>query len=554
MIWRRGLDDGGCEWSSSSNRFQQAYVQGFVDVSGGNVLLRAGPTNNNHLILQGGDISLNGRLFVTKNASLNGNVSLYNNTTPFTVAVGNGTNSIATSTDGINWTGRGTSCFSSFGLGAAYNGSMWVAVGCGTNSIATSTDGINWTGRTGTSIFSSQGRAVAWSGSMWVAVGGGTNTIATSTDGINWTGRGTSIFSSYGYGVSWNGSMWVAAGDGTNGIATSTDGINWTGRGTSIFSSGKAAAYNGSMWVAVGGGTNTIATSTDGINWTGRGTSIFSANGWGVAWNGSLWVAVGQGTNTIATSTNGINWTGRGTNIFPSYGLGVSWNGSLWVAVGEAGTNSIATSTDGINWTGRTGTSIFSASGYGVASSTVSTVSLALDNTTPNQLNVGGALTVGGAMTVGGAINAGGSILYANSNISGYIPSGLNYYEEYSGTANLSANNGATFNVSTNSIKFVRVGKTITCTACFGVSVFTSNCNHIIVSNIPSRFRPVFTTADACIWTGYSTDNTTQPCLVYWDGGSGCFRIYRTLSDWTNASSWFTGTAFYTNFSISYAL
>jgi hypothetical protein len=69
MIWRRGLDDGGCEWSSSSNRFQQAYVQGFVDVSGGNVLLRAGPTNNNHLILQGGDISLNGRLNVATGTS-----------------------------------------------------------------------------------------------------------------------------------------------------------------------------------------------------------------------------------------------------------------------------------------------------------------------------------------------------------------------------------------------------------------------------------------------------------------------------------------------------
>jgi hypothetical protein len=75
MIWRRGLDDGGCEWSSSSNRFQQAYVQGFVDVSGGNVLLRAGPTNNNHLILQGGDISLNGRLNVATGTS----ASVYNN-------------------------------------------------------------------------------------------------------------------------------------------------------------------------------------------------------------------------------------------------------------------------------------------------------------------------------------------------------------------------------------------------------------------------------------------------------------------------------------------
>jgi len=56
--------------STSGNRFLSTYVKGFVDVSGGNVLLRAGPTNNNHLILQGGDISLNGRLNVATGTSV----------------------------------------------------------------------------------------------------------------------------------------------------------------------------------------------------------------------------------------------------------------------------------------------------------------------------------------------------------------------------------------------------------------------------------------------------------------------------------------------------
>ena len=77
---------------------------------------------------------------------------------------------------------------------------LWVALGNGTNTIATSTDGITWVG-SGKSIFSQYGYGVAWNGSMFVAVGRGTNTIATSPDGITWTGLGTSIFSLYGFGV-----------------------------------------------------------------------------------------------------------------------------------------------------------------------------------------------------------------------------------------------------------------------------------------------------------------------------------------------------------------
>jgi hypothetical protein len=62
--------------SGTSNRYVQMYVKGFVDVSGGNITLRPGITNNNHLIVQGGDISLNGRLFVSNDAGFGGNLHL----------------------------------------------------------------------------------------------------------------------------------------------------------------------------------------------------------------------------------------------------------------------------------------------------------------------------------------------------------------------------------------------------------------------------------------------------------------------------------------------
>ena len=57
--------------SSSSNRHQQTYIKGFLDISGGNLILR----NNNFHLLKG-DASLNGRLLVNGDASLNGRVSV----------------------------------------------------------------------------------------------------------------------------------------------------------------------------------------------------------------------------------------------------------------------------------------------------------------------------------------------------------------------------------------------------------------------------------------------------------------------------------------------
>jgi hypothetical protein len=77
---------------------------------------------------------------------------------------------------------------------------MWVAVGSGTNSIAYSYDGINWTGL-GFPVFTS-GIGIAWNGTMWVATGDGTNSTAYSYDGINWTG--VPSFSVCGLGVAFN--------------------------------------------------------------------------------------------------------------------------------------------------------------------------------------------------------------------------------------------------------------------------------------------------------------------------------------------------------------
>ena len=62
--------------SSTSNRYISTYVKGFIDMSGGNLLLR-----NNNIIVNSGDISLNGRLSVNFDSSLNGNTFFKQNIT-----------------------------------------------------------------------------------------------------------------------------------------------------------------------------------------------------------------------------------------------------------------------------------------------------------------------------------------------------------------------------------------------------------------------------------------------------------------------------------------
>ena len=82
------------------------------------------------------------------------------------------------------------------------------------NTIAYSPDGITWTASAnGNSIFGATqyGVGIAWNGTIWVAVGGTTtNKIGYSSDGITWTvsASGNSIFTSgFVRGIAWNAAI-----------------------------------------------------------------------------------------------------------------------------------------------------------------------------------------------------------------------------------------------------------------------------------------------------------------------------------------------------------
>ncbi len=124
----------------------------------------------------------------------------------------------------------------------AFGGGIWVVGGSGANTLASSPDGIAWTGR-GSSIFLFSCLAVAYANNRFVAMGFGPggNTMAYSDDGLSFTGLGEAMFAQ-GRGITFNG-MWIAVGLAGNGtLATSTDGITFESQGFVLRNIGNAVA------------------------------------------------------------------------------------------------------------------------------------------------------------------------------------------------------------------------------------------------------------------------------------------------------------------------
>jgi hypothetical protein len=88
--------------SSTSNLSIQTYIQGFLDISGGNVMLR-----NNNFYVKTGDVSLGGRLFVARDLSINGNLYIGANTIAANAIIG------GAGTGGVYWTASGSQWTSS---------------------------------------------------------------------------------------------------------------------------------------------------------------------------------------------------------------------------------------------------------------------------------------------------------------------------------------------------------------------------------------------------------------------------------------------------------
>ena len=186
------------------------------------------------------------------------------------------------SNDGKTWNNTNYSALFSYINNISCNKNFCVAVGISfnngseDNTIAWSSDGINWTPLS--NIFTNVGSVVLWNETqqLWVAFGKNYSTYNTisawSIDGINWN---SSVFvtdtNAYTDAICCNGSIWVVGGTGKKKLCYSTDGKIWTESPSIISGMINSIEYNGTIWIAVGTGFNSngdcIATSSDGINW-----------------------------------------------------------------------------------------------------------------------------------------------------------------------------------------------------------------------------------------------------------------------------------------------
>jgi hypothetical protein len=307
------------------------------------------------------------------------------------IAGGAGVTNLATGSNGITWPTTSTIGVLSQINGIVWTGNLWVATGYGINdTIATSVNGLDWTGRGRTLQTSGSsptatlinGICILCSAILLFVTGAGAAIGYSNDNGTTWYNITVSSGLTSANGIAFNGRRAVVVGAGaTNSIAWSDQfSVSWTPviNSNTIFTDGINVIWTGHQWVAGGLGPNRIAYSLDGITWTGStsGNGVFNtidssgnpiSKVYGLGWNGTMMIAVADDAiNTIAYSIDeGITWVGLGKTIFTTYGYSVTWNGQMWVATGK-GTNTIAYSYNGKNWNG-SGTSAINDTGFCVA-------------------------------------------------------------------------------------------------------------------------------------------------------------------------------------------
>lgn len=321
---------------------------------------------------------------------------------------------MATSTNGLNWTLVASGLFSTAMRAVLYTDNKFVAAGEGSNNaIATSTDGgSTWYTPVASNSYVNIGRGLAYnsttnqvylagtySSRMFgpgnaVAFAKGASVSAIFTGSISGTTLTvTSVFSgTIAVGmivtgrkiqnntliVSGSGTTWTVSVAQTTAsqslTGTTPDAVvvaTVSGASITVTSTVSGALTRGMVLTGNGIEPGTIITGGSGPNWT-LNVSLPPAVGTTIRGHKNIFVGGGSGAfTTIAISAYGKVWTGVGAPLTTSCRglLYTAGNNRPWVAVGS-GSGTILYSTDGVTWTTVTnslGTQLFSTSGYAVA-------------------------------------------------------------------------------------------------------------------------------------------------------------------------------------------
>jgi hypothetical protein len=199
------------------------------------------------------------------------------------------------------------------------------------DTLATSTDGINWSSATIGTSFSKGNLIYSSVGDFFIAASGNVITsYYTSSNGTSWTTRTMPSSGEWKYSVANNILFGTNASYNTNG-ATSTNGTSWTAFTFPTDQNWFKVVHTNGVYVATTRYGGPSATSTNGSTWTLRTSPTPPSGGSYVdtVAVGGVFLVV-YSTGSIAQSADGVNWR----YLASSPGITVG-NGYLSIANGE---------------------------------------------------------------------------------------------------------------------------------------------------------------------------------------------------------------------------
>jgi hypothetical protein len=390
-------------YGATSNKFNNTYIQGILDICG-NITLRSGGFS-----LPNGDVSMNGNLYVGIDTTLVGNVNIqgnlvvnkrvlqtlssdpsYNSVNGYYALAKNVQPIVSKQTAydiGQNWQsavsgvlshGWNSVCWSSeLGLFCA----VAYSVGDTNQLLMVSNDGLIWRNAV-SGVVNANWHSVCWSVELrkFCAVAyfdftsNTNNRVMTSSDGLNWINATSGVINNQWTGVCWAPELGLFCAVATNNTGTanqsvmiSSAGITWSNANEGVLQN----AWFRVCWapelrlfcaVAYTGNTNQrVMISSDGLKWRNATSGVINNQWTSVCWAPELglFCAVAN-TNTgtvnqfVMVSSDGLNWRNAVSGVLASEWFSVCWAPELGIfcAVSANGLSNarVMISKDGLNW------------------------------------------------------------------------------------------------------------------------------------------------------------------------------------------------------------
>ena len=386
-------------YGATSNKFNNTYIQGILDICG-NIVLR-----NGGFSLPNGDVSMNGNLYVGLDTTMRGNVNIkgnlvvnkrvlqtlssdpsYNTVNGYYALAKNVQPIVSKQTAydiGQNWQSAVSGVLSNQWFSVCWSSELGIfcAVaqsGGGNNTVMTSSNGLQW--RNSSNASGNSWKSICWApelGIFCAVANTGTTVqrVMISSNGLSWTTATSGVPNNSWRSICWAPELGIfcAVADSTTGndcVMISRNGLVWTPATSGVLTN----QWRSICWapelglfcaVANSGAITTqrIMVSSDGLIWRNAvSITVAGTMQWiSVCWSPGLglFCAVASTTGTtnqrVIVSSDGLNWRNAISGV-----LTINWNSVCWspelglfcsVAYTTGTTNQkVMVSSDGLYW------------------------------------------------------------------------------------------------------------------------------------------------------------------------------------------------------------